>query len=70
MKFSCKVQLTPNNPTNNTYPFLDCLIETENEKITNQSILKENTHRTMHALYIRSTTTLDKNAGKKSKCCL
>ena len=54
----------------------NCLFDKKGRrgKITNQSISTENTHRTIHALYIESTRTCKsryhKNTGKKSKSCL
>ena len=55
-------------------PFLDCLIERDKGKITNQSISKENTHTTIHRVYIKSTRTCKsryhKNTIKNSKNCL
>ena len=68
-KFNCKVQFTYESATDNNLPFLDCLIE-----IINQSISKENTHRTIHALHIKPTGTCKsryyKNTGKKGNNCL
>ena len=57
-KFNCKLQFTYEGATNNILPFFRLFNKKgQREKITNQSILKENTHRTIHALYIKSTGT-------------
>ena len=56
-----------------SYRFLDCLIKRDNEGRLQTKVYRKKTHRTMHALHIRSTGTCKskyhKDTGEKSKNC-
>ena len=73
-KFNCKVQFTYESTTNNTLPFLDCLIKKDNEGRLQTKVYRKKTYRAILTLYIKSTRTCKnryhKNTSKKSKNCL
>ena len=43
-KFNCKVQFTYESTTNNTLPFLDCLIKRDNEGRLQTKVYQKKTH--------------------------
>ena len=43
-KFNCKVQFTYESTTNNTLPFLDCLIKRDNEGRLQTKVYRKKTH--------------------------
>ena len=43
-KFNCKVQFTYESTTNNTLPFLDCLIKRDNEGRLQTKVYRKETH--------------------------
>ena len=75
-KFSYKVQLAHESVTNNTLPFLDCLIEIGKtiREDCKPKYIERIQKQENHALYIKSNMTCKsryyKNTGKKSKNCL
>ena len=62
-KFSCKVQFTHESATNNTSPFLDCLIEIDNERRLQTTVYQKKTHA---GQYIHYTLTQPKTKTCKS----
>ena len=62
-KFSCKVQFTHESATNNTSPFLDCLIEIDNERRLQTKVYQKKTHA---GQYIHYTVNQPKTKTCKS----
>ena len=73
-KFSCKVQSTYESATNNTLPFLDCLIKRDNEGRLQTKVYRKKSHtgQYMHYIlnqpqHIKVGTIKTLVTGKKSK---
>ena len=57
-KFNCKVQFTCESTTNYTLPFLDCLIERDNEGRLQMKVYQKKTHTGQYMRYTSKVGTI------------